>query len=107
MTLPKKTPLRSVGKLIAAAEFQTLKTGFAEKFPEEAATVFLPKQAILDCIATYPRLSGISFRYGLTDAADPLSRKIIMVPCEHTADTNGAPDHMLFSNGYVSNDGAK
>jgi hypothetical protein len=107
MLTPKRTPLASIGKLIAAAEFQDLSKGFAAKFPEETAAVFLPKQALLDCIATYPGLSGISFRYGLTNAADPLSRKIIMVPCEHTTDGNGLPDLLFFRNGYVSSDNVK
>jgi len=107
MIMPKRTPLASIGKLISSAEFQDLSKGFAAKFPEEAAAVFLPKQALLDCIATYPGLSGISFRYGLTNAADPLSRMIILVPCEHTSDVSGVPDHLLFKDGYVSGDGDK
>lgn len=107
MITPKRAPLASIGKLIAAAEFQDLSKGFAAKFPEEAANVFLPKEALLDCIATYPGLSGISFRYGLSKAADPLSRKIIMAPCEHTTDGNGLPDLLLFRDGYVSSDHVK
>lgn len=107
MLTPKRAPLASIGKLIAAAEFQDLSKGFAAKFPEETAAVFLPKQALLDCIATYPGLSGISFRYGLTNMADPLSRKIIMVPCEHTTDGNGLPDLLFFRDGYVSSDNIK
>jgi hypothetical protein len=107
MITPKRAPLASIGKLIAAAEFQDLSKGFAVKFPEEVAAVFLPKQALLECIATYPGLSGISFRYGLSNVADPLSRKIIMVPCEHTTDGNGLPDLLLFRDGYVSSDGIK
>jgi hypothetical protein len=107
MIISKRPPLASVGKLIAAAEFQALKAGFTATFPEEKAAVLLPKQAILDCIATYPGLSGISFRYGLADAADPLSRKIIMVPCKNTTDANGVPDHMLIREGYLTSDGVK
>lgn len=105
----KRAPLRSIGKMIAAAEFQTLKAGFTSTFPGETASVLLPKQAILECIASYPGLSGISFHYGLTDAghAGPLSRKIIMAPCKHTTDANGIPDRVLFRDGYVSNDGFK
>lgn len=107
MITPKRPPLESIGKLIAAAEFQDLSKGFAAKFPEETAAVFLPKQALLDCIASYPGLSGISFRYGLSNAADPLSRKIILVPCEHTTDGNGLPDLLFFRNGYMSSDNVK
>lgn len=107
MLMPKRPPLASIGKLIAAVEFQELSKGFTAKFPEEAAAVFLPKQALLDCIAAYPGLSGISFRYGLSNAADPLSRKIIMIPCEHSSDGNGLPDLLFFREGYVSSDGIK
>jgi hypothetical protein len=104
MNVPKK-PLASVGQLISAEEFQSLKTGFATTFPTEAGAVFLSKQIILDCIASYPGLSGISFRYGLTDVNDPQSRKILLVPCEHTSDAAGIPEHLLFRAGYISNDG--
>jgi hypothetical protein len=107
MLTPKRPPLASIGKLIAAAEFQDLSKGFAAKFPEETAAVFLPKQALLDCIASYPGLSGISFRYGLAKAADPHSRKIIMVPCGHSTDSNGLPDLLFFRNGYFSSDNVK
>jgi hypothetical protein len=107
MITPKRAPLASIGKLIAAVEFQELSKGFAVKFPEEATAVFLPKQALLDCIATYPGLSGISFRYGLANMADQFSRKIIMIPCEHTTDGNGLPDLLFFRDGYVSSDSIK
>ncbi|SEM60504.1 hypothetical protein SAMN04488505_105163 [Chitinophaga rupis] len=107
MSLNRRPSLDSIGQFISHTEFQTLKTGFAAKFPDAAPAVFLSKQTILDCISTYPVLSGISFRYGLADVNDPLSRKIILVPCEHTTDEKGAPDLVLLKEGYVSNNGEK
>jgi len=107
MNLNKRTPLNAIGQFISHSEYQTLKTGFAARFPGAAPAVFLSKQSILDCIKTYPGLSGISFRYGLADVNDPLSRKIIMVPCEHTTGEKGEPDLVLLKEGYVSNDGEK
>lgn len=107
MNLNKKTPLEAIGQFISHSEYQTLKTGFAAKFPGAAPAVFLSKQSILDCIKTYPCLSGISFRYGLADVNNPLSRKIIMVPCEHTMSATDGPDLVLLKEGYVSNDGKK
>ena len=107
MNLNKKPPLDAIGQFISHSEYQSLTSGFATRFPDATPAVFLSKQAILDCISTYPRLSGISFRYGLTDVNDPLSRKIIMVPCEHTMSATAGPDLVLLKEGYVSDNGEK
>lgn len=107
MNLNRKPPLDAIGQFISHSEYQTLKTGFATRFPDATPAVFLPKQAILDCIKTYPGLSGISFRYGLADVNDPLSRKIILVPCEHTMTATAGPDLVLLKDGYVSDNGEK
>jgi len=103
--LPK--PHRSVGGSISPRRSEDLQTGFDRRFPGESAGVFIRKEYLLAALRQCPDASGLRFMYGLRSAGDPLSRVIVMVPCNSTSSHLSIPNSIILPGGYLTNTGQR
>jgi hypothetical protein len=94
-----------VGGFINREVYQSLTTQFSENFPSEVSSVFISKEVILQVLQSSESVSGIRFMYGLTDAENPKSRQLILVPCNMTSIDKTIPNSIILKDGYLTHEG--
>ncbi|MEM6770879.1 MAG: hypothetical protein AAF597_09870, partial [Bacteroidota bacterium] len=57
-----------------------MRTSFVERFPDFPQTILVPKALIEQAMATTEDCCGIHFTFGMTDATDPNSAVLLLVP---------------------------
>jgi hypothetical protein len=101
----KKKPASQIGAPISEQDSQQLTAAFAERYPSQVPQVFLSREHILNTIEGVSNLSGILFTYGLGDANDPASRRLILVPARNLSNGESGIIQVVSSKGYVCDNG--
>jgi hypothetical protein len=101
----KSKPASQIGAPISAREVQQLRSAFAERFPNQVPVVFISRELLLNSIAGIQDLSGIYFTYGLDDANNASSRRIIMVPARNRSNGESGMIQVISSKGYICDNG--
>ena len=107
MTHFKTKPASLVGAPISAEEYRQLTTAFKERYPDQVPSVFLSREIILSSVEGLSNVSGIQFVYGLNNANDPGSRRIVLIPTRNKADGNSSAIRIVSHNGYVCENGER
>ncbi|HEX6431659.1 MAG TPA: CFI-box-CTERM domain-containing protein [Niastella sp.] len=107
MTHFKTKPASLVGAPISAEECRQLKAAFEERYPDQIPAVFLSREIILSSIQGLSNVSGIQFNYGLDNADEPGSRRIILVPTRNRVDGESSAIRIVPRNGYVCENGER
>lgn len=105
MTNFKKKPASRIGAPISKSEWLQLTAAYKEKFSTQVPSVFISRELILKSVEGLSNVSGIQFVYGLADANEPASRRIILVPTYNRS--NGESDiiRVLSQRGYLCDNG--
>ncbi|OQP47936.1 hypothetical protein A4H97_30495 [Niastella yeongjuensis] len=107
MSHPKQKSASQIGAPISAQEYQQLTTNFAQRYPNQTPSVFLSREHLLNTIEGVSDLSGILFAYGLNDANDPSTRRIILVPARNLTNGESGGIPVIPSKGYICENGER
>jgi hypothetical protein len=107
MTHFKTKPASLVGAPISAEEYRQITTAFKERYPDQVPSVFLSREIILSSVQGLSNVSGIQFKYGLNDADDPGSRRIVLIPARNKADGGSSAIRIVSHNGYICENGER
>jgi hypothetical protein len=98
---------QTVGSYISHAYYQDLIAGYAEQYPTEQKSVFIPKEFILETLGKFPVVTGLRFMYGQKQGADPGSRTIVLMACDNASADRHVPNIILRPTGYLTDTGER
>lgn len=102
-----KKPAEFTGDIINNDYAHQLIWAFKEKFPEENSLISIETSTILDSVNGLANVSGIRFMYGMESVDDPMSKVILLIPCNATSTHLPIPNTIVQPHGYLNNRGER
>src|SRR5687768_11516911 len=88
-------PAAFTGEIIDNAYAGQLIQAFKERFPQETSRIFIKTSTILDAVSGLANVSGIRFMYGMESVDDPMSKVILLIPCNATSTHLAIPNTIV------------
>jgi len=102
-----KRPAELVGEIIDSHYALRLIQGFKEKFPGEVSMIPIKSKTIFDAVKDLSNVSGIRFMYGMTSADDPVSKVVLLMPCNKSSAHRAIPNTIVQPEGYLDHTGER
>jgi hypothetical protein len=103
---PKKAA-EFVGEIIENDIAERMIDDFKKEFPKEVSQVEISVETIFRSVENVSNVSGIRFMYGLESSDDPLSRVIVLIPCNNTSTHLSIPNSIIMPEGYLTHNGKR
>lgn len=103
--IPNSTKATDVGTLISKELFHSLTQSYQSIFPQTVSSCTFSKSLVLKVLDIPGEVAGIRFMFGLTDALNPNSLKVLMVPCTNGSNHPDSSKPLIYPFGYYDQEG--